>query len=169
MGQNENGSLRDEFLGAMRRMAQTVCVLTCRDEHGEYHGMAASSVTSLSLEPLSIIACIHRSAEFHQCLTLSSSFCVNILSDDQSAISRVFGSPAERAKRFKIGTWSTDKSGAPILFGAQANLICTLDKTVDYGTHTIAIAQVTRVFLGAAVSPLIYLNREYVTAGHAVE
>lgn len=168
LGQNDSDSVRDNFLGAMRRMAQTVCVLTHRDEHGDHHGMAASSVTSLSLEPLSIIACVHRSAEFHQYLTLASTFCVNILSDDQSAVSRVFGSPAERAQRFKIGTWSEEPSGAPMLAGAQANLICNLDKTVDYGTHTIAIAQVNKVYLGGKVAPLIYMNRDYVSAGHSV-
>jgi flavin reductase (DIM6/NTAB) family NADH-FMN oxidoreductase RutF len=159
--------LQDAFFHAMRRLAATVCVITCRDSDERRYGMTATAVTSLSLTPVSLLVCVNRSSDFYQRLTRADAFCVNVLSETQAEQCRVFGSRRHLDERFKVGSWSDDPYGPPVLADAQANLICAPDASFDYGTHSIVIGRVRRVLLGNAVAPLIYLDRKMIAA-HAM-
>lgn len=156
-------ALKLSFLHAMRRLAATVCVVTCRDEGARY-GITATAVTSLSLEPVSLLVCVNRASDFHRRLAAANAFCVNLLSDTQTEQSRIFGSGRHWDERFKTGTWADDADGPPMLVDAQANIICTPDASLDYGSHTIVVGRVRRVSLGDTVAPLIYLDRQVVSA-----
>ena len=161
MGEEE---LQRRFVGAMRRLAATVSVVTCRDLEGNRYGMAATAVTSLSLEPVSLLICVNRASDFYQRLSEANAFCVNMLSESQADQTRLFGSGHYREQRFTTGTWSEDPGAPPTLAGAQANLICTRDASFNYGSHAIVVGRVNAVLLGEAVAPLIYLDRQVVGA-----
>ena len=156
--------LQDAFLLAMRRLAATVSVITCRDGEGRRYGMTATAVTSLSLTPASLLVCVNRSTDFYQRLARADAFCVNVLSESQAEQCRVFGSRRHQDERFKVGSWSEHAGGPSVLADAQANLICAPDASFEYGSHSIVIGRVRRVLLGEAVAPLIYLDREMVAA-----
>lgn len=158
--------LHRDFLDAMRRLAATVCVLTCRDEDGACFGMTATSVTSLSLDPPSVLACINCDSEFHTRLKRAAAFCVNILSDTQAEQSRIFGSGRFRDQRFARGQWMPDeRTGAPLLDGVQANLVCVVDASFRYGTHEIIAGKARNIRLGHRSHPLIWLDRDFVPSG----
>lgn len=154
--------LKTSFLNAMRRLAATVCVVTCRDG-GERYGMAATAVTSLSLEPVSLLVCINRSSDFHQRLTRAGEFCVNLLADTHTDQSRIFGSGRHWDERFKTGVWAGGGNEPPILVDAQASVLCTADTSVDYGSHSIVVGRVRHVRVSEEIAPLVYLDRGVVS------
>ena len=76
--------LRASFKLAMRRFPAAVSVITAADQTRR-HGMTATAVTSLSLDPPSLIVCINRSTLLHDVMLLGRHFCVNVLRDDEDA------------------------------------------------------------------------------------
>lgn len=153
-------AVRDHFRQAMRRLASAVAVIaTARGE--EWLGMTATSVTSLSMDPPSLLVCVNRSASIHGALTSKATFSINILHQGQSAVSAAFGGSAKGAERFRSGDWRADAAGTPVLLDAAAAITCIADASVDYGTHTIVIGRVRETFLSPRAAPLIYVNGQY--------
>lgn len=64
---------------ALRRLASTVSIVTCRHD-GCNHAMTATAVSALSMDPPSMLVCVNRSAGFHNALDQASEFAINILS-----------------------------------------------------------------------------------------
>lgn len=155
-----NEELPLAFRNAMRRLASAVGIVTADGPDGPV-GMAATSITSLTVEPPAILLCVNRSASIHACLAPDAPLCVSILSRHQQHVSAAFGGAVPREQRFTIGHWSPDRNGLPALAEAQANLSCRIDKLVSYGTHSIVIAQVEGVCLSDDVAPLIYQDGSY--------
>jgi flavin reductase (DIM6/NTAB) family NADH-FMN oxidoreductase RutF len=146
---------------AMRRLATSVVVVTAREGATRY-AMAASAVTSLSMDPPSILICVNRSASIYPILVGGKDFCINVLSGSHEALS-VACSGAEKGEgRFSIGEWRDDPdTNTPFLADAQAGLICSVDGIHHYGTHGIIIGRVRRVHLHGDVYPLIYVDGRY--------
>lgn len=156
----EGEGLKDAFKGAMRRLASGVIVATVSTPDGPI-GMAATSITSLTFDPLAVLLCVNQTASLHAHLSPGAPICLNLLSREQKDVSMVFGSSAARDVRFATGTWGTDLHGSPMLDGAQCNLSCTIDSMMLYGTHSIVIAKVDAVRLSDSIDPLIYLDGKY--------
>jgi flavin reductase (DIM6/NTAB) family NADH-FMN oxidoreductase RutF len=144
----------------MRRLASAVAVVTAQGDDGPV-GMAATSITSLTLEPPAVLACVNRATGLHACLSVGAAICVNLLSADQHDVSFAFGGGQPRERRFETGDWCLDLHGLPMLEGAQANLSCRIESIVPYGTHSIVIGRVAAVRLGGPIAPLIYQNGAY--------
>lgn len=152
---------KDIFLEAMRSIASTVCVLACCDEEGQYHGMTATSVTSLSLDPMSVLACVDNSSQFHKQISHARLFSVNVLSATQAEQCSIFGSSKHRDKRFVEGWLSDPSTGVPVLKDAQAHFICAHDGVTHYGTHDIIIGRVQTVDCAHVAAPLVWFNRGF--------
>jgi len=148
-----------EFRRAMRTLASAVSIISTARGNKPF-GMTATAVTSMSMEPPSLLVCINQSAGLHGPLLESRRFCVNILHGHQTDLANVFGSKQEK-DRFAFGEWATDAHGVPYLVQAQANVICDVDDTHAYGTHTIVIGKVRRVHVRGSVNPLIYQDGRY--------
>ena len=149
-----------DFRAAMRRLSSAVAIVTARGDDGPV-GMAATSITSLSLDPPAMLVCVNRTAGLHACLSTGAAICVNLLSADQRDVSAAFGGAIPCDRRFTIGRWGEDGQGLPALTGAQARLSCTVDQMIPYGTHSVVIARVAAVALEGVVAPLIYQDGAY--------
>ena len=149
----------EHFRQSMRRVASTVCVISCRHD-GRRYGITVTSVTPLSFAPISILACVNRKSSISVPLKEEGRYCINVLRASQTEISNSFsgGLPAE--SRFDTGEW-VEKDGIPYLPNAQANLFCEMDQTVSYATHDIVIGRVSEVAFASDVAPLIYQNGAY--------
>lgn len=159
-GQDE-AAVKDRFRGAMRRLAGTVTIVTVRSGQ-ERHGTTATAVTSVSMDPPSMLVCINRDSRLHGYLLKEDRFCVNMLHADNVEASRLFASPVSAEERFAGGDWRLDDDArAPWLANAQANVFCVKDKAIDYGSHTIFIGRVEDVVLRDGISPLIYKDGAY--------
>ncbi len=152
--------LAGEFRAAMRRLAASVSVVVAKGDFGPV-GMAATSITSLTIDPPAVLVCVNRSTGLHALLVPTAPLSVNLLSRHQQDVSAAFGGKLPREERFKVGDWREGPSGLPVLEGAQANLRCVIDAMLAYGTHSIVIARVLDVRLSDTIAPLIYQDGTY--------
>ncbi|WP_375195097.1 flavin reductase family protein [Sphingobium sp.] len=148
------------FRGAMRRLASGVAIVVARGDDLPV-GMAATSITSLTMDPPAVLLCINQSAGIHPCLSPGCPISVNILSRHQRDVSAAFGGAVPRDRRFEVGQWASDVHDLPALDDAQANLACTIDSMTPFGTHSIVVARVETVRLSDSVEPLIYQDGAY--------
>lgn len=138
-----------DFRDAMRRLAASVMIITGRDADGTPHGMVASSVISVSMDPPSMLIAVNRNAGLHPVLLRTKRFCINLLSDIQSDQLKPFSTSALRHQRFQSDEWSdawtTDSGRLPWLPDAPASVECAVDLVTDYGTHSLFIGRVLQV------------------------
>lgn len=143
----------------MRKLVSGVAVITTYDGH-EPHGMTATSVSSLSFEPPSLLVCINRSASMHDILEASGRFCVNLLSRDQETVGQRFAQKPDGPSRFDEIGW-TSLHELPRLAGVQASIFCTKAAHLRFGTHTIFVGTVDDVEVSTDVDPLTYLDGRF--------
>jgi flavin reductase len=155
-------ALTDSFRQAMRRVASTVNVISiCVD--GTPMGITATAMSSISMDPPSLLVCINRAAAVHASMEDVSHFGVNVLHADQEHIARMFADRGQTEMRFASG-WDVDCTRPPRLADAQASLLCRRIDHHQFGTHSIFIGVVEQVEVRADVHPLVYLNGSYVSA-----
>lgn len=153
------------FRDAMRRLASSVMIVTSRDVEGQPHGMVASSVIPVSMDPPSMLVAVNRDAGLHPVLLQSRRFCVNLLADHQHHLLAPFSQSALRAQRFRTGgwchAWSGDTEQLPWLPDAPAVVDCAVDVATAYGTHTLFVGRVLSVHCASAphseIAPLVWL------------
>ena len=151
--------LADGFRAAMRRVASTVNVITiCL--RGEPMGITATAMSSLSLDPPSLLVCINRFAAMHGSMEDVSHFCVNVLHRDQEDMAKMFADRRHQELRFTSG-WEVTCDTPPRLLDAQASILCRRIDHHRFGTHSIFIGQVEDVAVRTDVHPLVYLNGNY--------
>jgi flavin reductase (DIM6/NTAB) family NADH-FMN oxidoreductase RutF len=153
-------TLQEAFRLAMRRVASTVAIISVQSGN-ERHGTTATSVTSISMEPPSLLICFNKTSRLHEFLKKENDFCVNVLHTDNLQTSKIFASPVAGAERFASGDWQTGDDSIPYLANAQANLFCSKEQEIAYGSHTIFIGRVTGVRARKDVSPLLYHDGLY--------
>lgn len=148
------------FRDAMRRMASTVTIITATDSE-RHHGMTVTAVTSVSMEPPSLLFCLNSRSWHHDIMGHARVFCVNVLHHEQAEVSIAFSGALPAEERFDKGSWKKTEDGIGYLIDAQANIFCRKVAAMPFGTHTIFIGEVTEVRLGEAAEPLIYQNASY--------
>lgn len=162
--QGQPAGADQDFRDAMRRLAGSVTVVTVDLGGDERHGTTATAVTSLSMEPPSLLVCFNRDSRLHGMLGAADRFCVNLLHIDNVEVASLFSSPVSSAERFAGGKWRTPKGGAPALADAQSSIQCVKVQQIDYGSHSIFIGRVLSVANRAAIEPLVYCNGGYASA-----
>lgn len=150
---------RECFRQSMRRLASTVCVISCKRGSTRF-GITVTSVTPLSFSPMSILTCINKSATISDPLKDEGRYCINVLRSAQLDISNSFSGGLPLEKRFDVGGWS-ERDGVPYLPDAQATLFCEIDQAIAYATHDIIIGRVSEASFAPDIEPLIYQNGSY--------
>ena len=74
------------FKAAMAHLAGGVVIVTTADPAGARHGMTATAVCSVSLEPPLVMACMSRDAATHRAVSVSGAFALNLLSEKQFVV-----------------------------------------------------------------------------------
>jgi flavin reductase (DIM6/NTAB) family NADH-FMN oxidoreductase RutF len=156
------GVTQAEFRKAMGSFATGVTVITV-DYEGEIHGMTANAFSSVSLDPLLVLVCVDQRARTHAHLHARKRFGVNVLAENQRAVSEYYAgpSPTHRYAEQEAGArFDRTEHGTPVLHGALAYLECRLHSAQDAGDHTIFIAEVEDVVVREG-DPLLYFRGEY--------
>lgn len=122
---------------------------------GRRHGMTASSVTSLSMDPPMMLACINNAVPTADAVTASGRYVVNVLGEHQGELARQFAT-ASRDK-FRDVSVRTGALGLPLLADALAHLECEVAERVVGGTHTIFLGRVVSATAGDG-QPLTYFR-----------
>lgn len=172
----EAGVTDAEFRRALGRLGGGVTVVTLRTSEGVNHGMTASAVCSLSLSPPLVLVAVKRGSRTHGHLTGVDGFAINLLAEDQEALSNRFAGgtvgpdgrwvpwPAERDKFADLSYARGQVSSAPLLDGALASLDCRCHRMVPGGDHTIFIGKVESIRFSESnhgLRPLLYFAGSY--------
>ena len=144
------------FREAMTHLASGVAVVTARRSRGEPCGIAATSLTSYSAHPPSLLVSVWHGSRCHDALASSEHFGVHVLRSDELGLAQRF---ADRTLEDKFGgiDWSWDED-VPELAGGLAYLrLRRAENFVKYD-HTILIGDLERGRLEQG-APLLYARR----------
>jgi flavin reductase (DIM6/NTAB) family NADH-FMN oxidoreductase RutF len=150
----------DELRQALARLAGGVTVVTSHGPDASPHGLTATAVASVSLDPPLVMACLDRQSHTHAAIENSGVFALNFLRGSQEELARRFASGG--SDKFAGVSSYTATTGAPILEEALAYCDCSLDQAVPAGDHTIFVGRV-QVARAAADDdrPLVYYRGTY--------
>jgi len=154
---------RADFRTAMRRLAGGVSVITAGFGSG-ISGMTVTSVSSLSVDPPSLIVAVNRASSSWPLLQRHRHFGVNLLNADQVDIAdRFTGKDGHKgADRFAGAKWTERPSGVRLLACALAAIECEAEDIVERHSHAIVIGRVLHVELSSHDAALAYWHGDYV-------
>ena len=152
-----------DFRAAMRQLTGGVSVITV-GRGRDITGMTVTSVSSLSVDPPSLIVAINRSASSWPILKRDGFFGVNILNADQIDIAERFAGKdgVKGADRFAGAEWVTRVSGVPLLVGALAAIDCEVEDIIERHSHAIVIGRALDLRLSTRSAALAYWQGQYV-------
>ncbi len=132
--------------------------------------MTANAFASVSLDPPLVLVCVDRQASTHAHLHAKKRFGINVLSEDQRAISEYYARADRRdtdAESVAGARFDRTRHGTPVLRGSLAYLECQLRSAEDAGDHTIFIAEVEDVVVREG-NPLVFYRGQYRKVGEDV-
>jgi len=146
------------FRRTLGMFATGITVITARAKDGSLIGLTVSSFNSVSLNPPLIVWSLANTSTVRAVLEDCAYYAVNVLADDQEAISNLFASKA--ADRFAGVDWEPGLGGAPVLAGCCA--VFEVRNTLRYpgGDHLIFVGEVERCDR-ADRAPLLFFNGQY--------
>ena len=159
----ERNVASDDFRGAMRHLAGGVSVITA-GRAKDITGMTVTSVSSLSVDPPTLIVSINRESSSWPLIKRHGFFGVNILTADQLDIAERFTGKGglKGADRFAGAEWITRASGVPLLVGALAAIDCEVEDIVERHSHAIVIGRVLDLQVSTRTAALAYWQGQYV-------
>ncbi len=152
-----------DFRGAMRHLTGGVSVITA-GRGKDITGMTVTSVTSLSVDPPTLIVSINRDASSFPVIRRYGAFGVNILAADQLDVAERFAGKGglKGADRFAGARWVTAVSGVPLLVGALSAVDCEVEEIVERHSHGIVIGRVRDIKNSTRTAALAYWHGQYV-------
>jgi flavin reductase (DIM6/NTAB) family NADH-FMN oxidoreductase RutF len=148
------------FRELLSGFASGVTIVTAIGSQGNAHGMTASAVAALSLEPPLVLVCVERTADLHAILEQTRCFALSVLAADQEHLSRRFSE--DPPDRFEGVPYTVGFDELPLIDGALAHITCRKWGMYGGGDHTIFIGQVS----GGQIfprRPLLHFRRGYGT------
>ena len=158
--------IAEAFRASMRRLAAGVCAVTIHDGAGIV-GLTATSVTSLSMEPPSLLVSIRATSSVLQALRREQRFTVHVLAEDQAHQANVFAGRLGPRPRAALVPWSHVHDGAQRLHGATCHIDCRLGRLMPVFSHVVAVGVVAQVELGTADRPLVYFDGAFCSLASA--
>lgn len=159
----------DEFKDGMRRLTGGVTIISTA-HNGEWMGLTATAVCSVSAQPPRLLVCVNRQGMTYSAICASRVFAVNILLAKDEKVARSFaGMLGEEKDRFSYGNWEAGVGGAPYLTSAMASFDCHVGSIVDTGSHGIIIGEVLKVRNAAIEDPLVYCDGNFMTTAALIK
>ena len=152
-----------DFRNAMRQLTGGVSVITA-GRGRDISGMTVTSVSSLSVDPPSLIVSLNRESSSWPLVKRYGFFGVNILTSDQIDIADHFTGKGglKGADRFGGARWTTRASGVPLLADALAAIDCGVEDVIERHSHAIVIGRVLDVAVSTRTAALAYWQGRYV-------
>jgi flavin reductase (DIM6/NTAB) family NADH-FMN oxidoreductase RutF len=111
-----------------------------------------------------LLVCVNKSGLTHEKMAMAGHFCVNVLSELQDKVGKVFaGMSGKEVDRFSVGGWHEIATGSPALKDAAAVIDCRIAETLDQYTHTVFIGEVAGVDGAIGRDALLYGARRFRT------
>jgi flavin reductase (DIM6/NTAB) family NADH-FMN oxidoreductase RutF len=151
------------FKEALGSFATGVTVVSTLDRRQQPCGITINAFASVSLEPPLVLFNLAKSSACHSIFRKAKHFTVNILAEDQHAISQIFAFAKE--DKWKGVPFSEGKNKCPVLTGAVTYIECDMFKQYKGGDHTILVGKVTYVQKQSTKKPLLYYRGQYSNVG----
>ncbi|UFZ03688.1 flavin reductase family protein [Bradyrhizobium ontarionense] len=161
-------ALQPDFRSAMRQLVGGVSVITV-GRGDEMTGMTVSSLSSLSVDPPSVIVSLNRNASSWPILQRELVFGASLLAADQLDVAERFAGKGglRGAERFAGADWRRHVTGVPLLVGALATLDCEVEEIIERHSHGIVIGRVLNVEVSPQAAALAYWHGSYVPVDRA--
>jgi flavin reductase (DIM6/NTAB) family NADH-FMN oxidoreductase RutF len=147
----------DLFRDAMAALCSGVAVITARRDDGQPCGLVATSVSSFSAAPPSVLVSVDHSSRCHRALVDGETFGVHVLAAEQEPLARVFAGRGE--DKFAGVDWSWDE-GVARIEGTLAYLRCSRGALFELYDHSLLVGDVTGGSLTPG-EPLVYMSRRF--------
>jgi len=145
------------FRHVVGHLASGVTVVTTRDGQQDF-GMTASSVTSLSVDPPMMLACVNNLAPTAAAISSAGRYAVNVLGQGSEDLAYQFATPS--ADKFAGVEIERAVDGTPLIASALANFVCEVTEQVVGGTHTIFLGHVVEAAAREG-APLTYFRGDF--------
>ena len=153
-----DGVTPEEFRSALAAYATGVTVVTAIGENGP-SGATANAVTSLSLDPPMMLACLDRGSRTLTAARSQGRFGVNALAAGQEDLARRFAAKHPGAAKWEGIEWSEHRE-LPRLAGTVLWVACELRDLIDGGDHLILTGNVIEVD-AVHGQPLLFHRGDY--------
>jgi flavin reductase (NADH) len=150
----------DDYRQLMTAFPTGVAILTTLDAQGKAYGLTCSSLSSVTLQPPTLLACLRSDSPTLAALSAHGSFAVNLLHARGQHAAHTFSTPV--GDRFaQVGWEPSPRSGLPRLVeDAFAFAECVVVGRLPVGDHTVVLGEVATVEQ-ATDTPLLYGMRRY--------
>src|SRR4051794_2716751 len=130
----------EQFRAALGAYATGVTVVTAIGPNGP-SGATANAVSSLSLDPPMMLACLDRGSRTLTSVRAQGRFGVNTLAAGQAEVARRFSAKDPEPEKWEGVEW-IEREQLPRLEGALVWVACELRDLIDGGDHLILTGNV---------------------------
>jgi 3,4-dihydroxy-2-butanone 4-phosphate synthase len=149
---------------AMGHFATGVTVLTARGSDGTPVGTTVNAVSSVSLDPPLLLACLAAGSETLAAVRESLFFAVNVLAAGQRHHSDRFAAKGELARAHEVA-FDHHAMGVPILPESLATIACQVEAIHPAGDHEIVVGEALAMeTAGPGAEPLLFFRGSYLGA-----
>ena len=142
-----------DFRRAMAHLPTGVTVVSAPGAGGPL-GATANAVTSLSLEPPLMLACLDLGSRTLQAVREAGRFGVSVLGAGQEPVARAFATKAPHAEKW-ADVPAIDHDGVPIVAGGPLWAVCELRDVHEGGDHVILVGAVVALGVEGG-APLVF-------------
>ncbi len=146
------------FRAAMGMLPTGVTVVTATGPDGPA-GATANAVSSLSIEPMLMLACLDRGSRTLLAVQAANRFGVSVLHAGQEGVARAFATKAPVADKWEGVEWS-ERDGIPAIADSLVWVGCELRDVIAGGDHVIVTGEVTGLETGEG-EPLVFHGGRY--------
>lgn len=147
-----------DFRKALGRFPTGVAVVTALDAQGLRLGMTINSFSSVSLVPPIVLWSVAHQAPSYAAFAAARHFVINVLAEDQLAVSNQFSRPSD--DKFAGVAWTPGLAGVPVLSGCVATFECAVRELCRAGDHDVMLGDVQR-YSHAERTPLAFALSSY--------
>jgi flavin reductase (DIM6/NTAB) family NADH-FMN oxidoreductase RutF len=126
----------------------------CGMVDGGPDGMAASSFTSVSLEPPLVSVCVQNNSATWSRIANLPQLGVSILAAEHGPVAQALA--ARSGNRFSHIQWEATEDGAVFVHGSSLWLACSVHDVVDAGDHRIVLLEVKSLAMNPDIAPLVF-------------
>jgi len=151
--------LQTRFKATMAHYPAGVVIVTTRDAQGAPQGFTATSFSSLSMDPPSVLVCLANSAFCYDAFVNARHFAINFVGAGHDDLAMRFARRGE--DKFGGLPMLTSDSGVPVLRDAAAYIECESNQHLVSGDHAILIGNVANAHVDPAHDVLVYCQRRF--------
>jgi len=135
--------------------------IVCAQHEGKRGGLAVAWATQLATD--TILICVGKQSATRELILGSQAFGLSVLTKDQVAVGRAFGTRSSRkVDKFEGVGFHTAETGSPLLDDCAAAFDCKVVAVHDHGNAKLIIGRIAEAErLKEAYEPLVYREEDY--------